>query len=701
VFCFGFTPESFVMNTGAKMAMVLADRYRDAANTWERLLIVLEALMGILFHAPKEHCSMILRDLRYALRMLIGSPVFAVVAILSLAIGIGANTAIFAVAKTVLLNTLPVKNAERLRMLTWVNHGREQPVPPVWGDVYTTKDGGLGGNVFSYPVLEELRKKSEVFESLIAFKDVDMTATVDGHPELIATEMVSGGALRALGVEPILGRTLTEADDAGAGAAPAAVITEDYWTEKFGRSAGVLGRIISLNGTPVSIVGVTPAQFTGLTMGSMVRVFLPLTLQPLLTPRAQIIGAGGASLLSNPQSWWVVVMARLRQGVPEAKTQAVLDVVLRQTAKATLPQAKNLDQFHLELLPGSRGLDNLAGFTRPSYLLLGLSGLVLLLACLNLANLLLARAASRQREISTRLALGAGRGGILRQLLTESLLLSLMGGLAGLGCAFLSRNVILELLTDSRDHAGVKADFDLGVLAFTVGLSIAAGVVFGATPIWRAMRADLNSSLKAQRARVRAAREERSTLALSAGRLIPRPSCACSLKNASHATMGRRRVRLGQVLVVMQIALSAILLIGAGLLVRTLVNLNDMPLGFRSDHLLLFKINPPRARYANAQMRALYTQLEQKFATIPGVRQVTISDISLIGDGHSGATFHVSGRPFREHDERVQTNGVGSDFFSNYGHSDSGGTSVQCARQCEVTQSGGCEPRFGKAILSE
>ena len=621
-------PGEFRDEYGREMSMVFADRHRDAVNFGERLLILLEAVAGILFHAPKEHIHVMVRDLRYAVRLLYNNPLFAVAAILSLTIGIGANAAIFAVAKMVLFDALPVKDPQQLRILTWVNAGTEQPVPPVWGDVSGTKEGGLVSPSFSYAVLRELRKKTDVFKDLIAFKDVEMTVTTDGHPELMLAEMLSGDALRALGVRPILGRGLNREDDNGPAAAPVAVISEDYWAERFGRSPAVLGRFVSLNGAPVSIVGVTPARFSGLTMGSRARVFVPLTLQPLLAPRGQIIGNGGGSLLDNPQSWWVQILARLRADVPEAQTQAAFDIVLRRTAKATLPEAKNLEQFHLRLEPGYRGLDYLAGFARPSYILLALAGLVLLLACVNLANLLSARAESRQREMSTRLALGAGRVGIVRQLLTESLLLSTIGGMAGLTLGYLGRNVISALLAED-----IRVDFDWGVLSFTIGLSLLTSLVFGCVPVWQAMRTDVNGALK----------------------------------DASRSSTGRHKVWFGKALVVLQVALSTVLLMGAGLFVRTLMNLEHTPLGFRTDHMLMFKLNPPRTRYTDQQMLALYAQLEEKLASIPGVRSVTLSNIGLIGDGHSGSSFHVSGSPVSRVEERVQANGVASGFFQTMG----------------------------------
>jgi predicted permease len=573
------------------------------------------------------------RDLRFGVRQLRRSPSLAAIAVISLALGIGANTAIFTIAEKVLLDSLPVKNPHELRLLTWVS-GHQQPVPPVWGDVGATEEGGLRSTAFSYPVLEELRKKTDVFADLIAFKPIPLTVTVDGNPELIDGEMVSGNAFSGLSVEPRLGRPLMPADDAGPGRGPVAVISEGYWAERFGRSSSVLGKTIFVNGVPVTVVGVSPARFTGLQMGEEARIFVPLTMQPLLVPREQRTESGGTSLLNNPQSWWVLIMARLRPDVPEARAQAALDLVLRQKAMADLPRAKGMDQLHLRLQPGDRGLDYLkSGFAKSLYVLFALAGLVLLLACVNLANLLLARAATRQREMSTRLALGAGRMHILRQVLTESLLLSLMGGVAGLMLGYLGRNIIPRLLATPSQPAVTQVDFDWRVLAFSAGLSLATGILFGIVPAWQATRSDGNTALT----------------------------------DASQTTAGGPRFWLGKSLVIFQVGLSTILLIGAGLFVRTLANLNHTPLGFRADHILLFRLNPPRSRYSDAQMMTLYQQLEEKLAAIPGVRSVSMSNIAIIGDGHSGSTFHVSGRPVETEAVRVQTNRVGANFFQTMG----------------------------------
>ena len=570
------------------------------------------------------------RDLRFSVRQLRRNPTLTLVAITSLALGIGANTAIFTVAKKVLFDTLPVKDPKQLRMLTWVA-GHDQKVPLVWGDASSNASGDRVSSSFSYPVFQELRKQTDAFQYLFAFKDVQMTAAVDGHPDFVSAELVSGNSFNALGVQPILGRILTPADDTGPGTGPVAVISEAYWTAHFSRSPSILGKTISLNGTPITVVGIAPATFTGLRIDTTAQVFIPLTMQPLLLPRPQ---NSSASLLDNPQSWWLLVMARLRPDVSEARAQAELDAILRPAATAGMPDGKTPTQFHLQFQPGDRGLDYLKdAFAKPSYMLLSLAGLVLLLACVNLANLLLARAAAREREVSTRLALGAGRARIVRQMLTESLLLSSLGGTAGLLVGYLGRNFIPHLLAKSWNPETMQLDFDGRVVAFTVGISLATGILFGLVPAWQATRTNVNSGLK----------------------------------DATHATSSRQKMGLGKSLVIFQIALSAILLIGAGLFVRTLVNLSHTPLGFQPDNILLFRLDPPRTRYTGPQSTALYRQLEEKLAAIPGVRSVSLSTIAIVGDGYSGSTFHVSGRPIVKGEGRIQMNVVGTDFLPTLG----------------------------------
>jgi predicted permease len=570
------------------------------------------------------------RDLCFGLRQLQRNRILTFVAITSLGLGIGANTAIFTAAKRILFDSLPVASPHQLRMLTWVS-GHELPVPPVWGDVGPNDAGGLTGDAFSYPVLEEMRKRTDAVQALIAFKDAPMTVTIDGHPEMINGELLSGNALESLGVKPALGRMLTPVDDLAPGSGPVVVISDGYWTQRFGRSPLVLGKAISLNGVPVTIVGVSSGRFSGLEMGSPMQIFVPLTMQPLILPRAQ---NGSVSLLDNSQSWWVQILVRMRPKIPEGRAQAELDASLRHAALPLLKRTGDLDRFHLQLEPGDRGLDFLRGkYARPSYVLLALAGLVLLLACLNLANLLLARSATRQRELSTRVALGASRGSIIRQMLTESLLLSSFGGAAGLLLGYLGRNVIPRLLMNSPGPELVRVQFDWRVLLFTLAISFATGILFGLAPAWQATR-----------------------IAAHAG-----------LRDSGGATANRHKLWFDKSLVVSQIALSAMLLMGAGLFVHTLFNLNRIPLGFESNHILLFRLRLPRARYTDAQMTSFFKQLEEKLASLPGVRSITANNIGIVGDGHSGSTFHVLGRPHEKDPDRVQTNAVGADFFETLG----------------------------------
>ena len=297
------------------------------------------------------------QDVRYGWRMLRRSPGFTVVAVVSLGLGIGANTAIFTVAKKVLYDPLPVREPGSLRMLTWVS-GHEQVVPPVWGDVGANESGGLTSNAFSYPVLEALRRKTDAFEELIAFKDVEITATVDGAAAIEAVELVSGNAFSALGVEPQAGRVLQASDDTGPGVGPVAVISDGYWARRFGRSPAAVGKVIALNGVPVTIVGVSAKRFAGLQMGGTTQMFVPMTMQPQLVPRAQ---NGSTSLLGNPQSWWVGILARMRPDISDARVEAELDGTMRQAAMPGLDTTKDLSGFHLKMEPGARGLDYLHG----------------------------------------------------------------------------------------------------------------------------------------------------------------------------------------------------------------------------------------------------------------------------------------------------------------------------------------------------
>lgn len=473
-------------------------------------------------------------DLRFGWRSLARNPGFTAVAVLSLGLGIGVNTAIFTLVEEALLTTLDVPHPEELRLLQWVS-GPHPAVHSIWGDFSRTKTGQRTSSSFSYPVFRQLQRENKVFQDLFAFKEASrMTAVIDGRAELVTGEFVSGNLYRALGARTAVGRTIAPSDDAASGIAPAAVISDAFWTRRFGRSLTVLGESIELNGAPMTIVGVNSPSFTGLKTGNSPDVFVPLSLRPRLIPQY------GGTRLDDPDHWWLVIMGRLRPGVSEAMARASLDVALTHAVKATMTPATNSDLPHIELSTGNRGLDYLrADFSKPLYVLMSLSGLVLLIACANLANLLLARSSAREREIGMRMALGAGRPRIVRQVLTESMLLAALGGAAGLALGYAGRHVIPSLIETPWVPDSIHGQFDWRVLAFAFAITLVTGILFGLAPAWRCTRKEFDAGLR------------------SARRTAGSQSQAFS----------------GKAIVVFQVSLSALLLIGAGIFVRTLINL--------------------------------------------------------------------------------------------------------------------------------
>ena len=376
-------------------------------------------------------------DLRYGVRMLRKSPGFTAIAVMSLALGIGANTATFALAKAALLDKLSVSHPDQLRVLGW-NQDDRSVVSSMWGDFYPDGKGHTLVASFSYPVYEQLRKNHSLGD-LFAFKELsngidDLTVSIDDHAEMVTGELVSGNYFQGFGVGTALGRPIEPADDAVSGGV--AVISDAFWARRFNRSSSVIGKAAKLNLIPVTIVGVAPKDFTG---ASHVQVspdvFLPLSMQPVIAPK------GNNSLLSDPETWWVQIMGRLQPGVSEESARASLAVTLDQAVRATMTIPKDGTLPPLSLLPGDRGWLNYSDrqLEQPSTILVALTALVLLLACANIANLLLARSSSRQREVSVRVALGAGKTRLLRQMLTESLMLSMLGGTAGLALGWPKR----------------------------------------------------------------------------------------------------------------------------------------------------------------------------------------------------------------------------------------------------------------------
>jgi predicted permease len=572
-------------------------------------------------------------DLRFAVRILRKSPGFTAIAVGSLALAIGANTAIFSVAREVLYKRLGVSHPQQLRLFDWAGDknfvGHE-----FWGD-FDTGSGGIAASVYPYPAYAALRAwnpdRGHVFDEIFAFKDDSMNATIAGLAQQANIEMVSGNFYAGMGVQPALGRGIIPADDASPGGMPAAVISDAVWDRSFHRSPAVLGQQIRINQVAFTIVGVNPRGFTGAKSPLIPpEIYLPISMQPAID-----IKPGANALLEDPDMWWVNVMGRLSPQVQENQARAALQAELNSILRATVKFGANDTTPRVLLSDGSRGLHVMDGFlSKPLQVLLALTGLVLLLACANIANLMLARGAQRQREMSVRLALGAGRVRILRQLLTESLLLAVIGGAGGLLLGYLGRNIIPRLLSNAWDQNQVIVSMDWGVFAFVSAVTLFTGLVFGLAPAWLAARSEVSSSLK-----------------------------------ESAQTSTRRRKSLGgKSIVAFQIALSTLLVVGAGLFLRTLFALDSIDVGFRTDHLILFEISPPAQRYSKGKDVQLHQRLEQGFAALPGVESVAPSWTAYIAENMNNDDFTPEGEADNgDHSGAEDVNLVGNTFFQTMG----------------------------------
>jgi predicted permease len=570
-----------------------------------------------------------LADLRYAARLLRKSPAFTAIAVASLTLAIGVNTTIFSLAKSLLYDRLDVAHANQLRMLRWVAD-QHNTVEGMWGDFDPAPGGGMMGSVFSYPVYRQLCAHNAVLEDLLAHKEDSMNATMRGNAQRVNVDLVSGNFYAVLATRPQLGRAIQPTDDATPGAGAVAVISDGVWEREFGRSPAVLGQTITVSQTPFTIVGVNPRGFTGAkNTHDSPDVFVPLSMQPVVDPKGR-----KGSLLSDNDLWWLNVVGRARPGIGDAQAEAALNVELAAATRATMTVKPGKTTPKLVLADGGRGLNYAARvFRRPVSVLMTMAGFVLLLACANIANLLLARGARRQREMSVRLALGAGRGRVLRQLLTESLLLAGIGGAGGLLLGYLGRNLIPRLMS-SGWHNVFDVPMDWGVFVFAVVVTVLTGMIFGLAPAWLAAGAEVGSSLK---------------------------------ENAQTTT--RRRKGLGgKAIVAFQIALSTLLVVGAGLFLRTLFALNSVDVGFRTDHLILFEVSPPVHRYGPGKDIALHQRLEQGFAALPGVEGVAPSWTAYIADNMSNGEFALEGeKPGSDQSDAEDMNVVSNSFFQTMG----------------------------------
>jgi predicted permease len=516
-----------------------------------------------------------IQDLRFGVRMLLKNPVFTLIAVLTLALGIGANTAIFSLIDAVLLKLLPVKDPTQLVVLA------------------KTTGEGPNGPTFSYPMYQDLRARNHVFADILAYDGVALNLSSDDQTERVAGQLVSGNFFTVLGVQPLLGRVFSDADDQSPGAHPVAILSHSFWRRRFAGNPGVVGETVRLNGYPFTIIGIAPPGFFGVEVGTAPEIWAPMMMQP------QVSELKGRLQMRN--NFWVKLMARLKPGVSEQQAQVATDTLCQQINAEAPGQSPGLRSFllrqRIQLRPASQGLSSLrTQFKQPLLILMGAVGLVLLIACANIANLLLARATARQKEIAVRLALGASRARLVSQLLTESLLLSLLGGLFGLLFAFWSADFLLSFLSQARFTLELQPD--LRVLGFNLGVAVLTGILFGLAPALQAARPNLIEALKNE---------------------IPTLTGAGS------------RFELRKLLVVSQVALSLLLLIGAGLFVRTLQNLKGIDLGFRADKVLLLSMNPGLNGYSAEQVKSFYAQLLERVNTLPGVQSASFADMPLMG----------------------------------------------------------------------
>ena len=552
------------------------------------------------------------QDLKFAFRTLFKARAVAVFAILSLALGIGANTAIYSFMREVLLKQLPIADPDSLVVVMWhakpitfnrADKRSEFVLHSVDGSTYKAGDGGAEARILPYAAFERLREvSSPVFSSIFAvFRGGRMNVRLDGTAEVAEVRYVTGDFFNGLGVNPAAGRLLIAADDA-AGATPAAVITAGYAARRFGSIDGAVGRAILINNVAFTVVGVTRPDFEDVEPGLPVNLYVPLQTNPL-------IEKGSAVRFQDQNYYWLEIMGRLRPGVTGAQAEAALSVPFEQWVRSTA--TNDLERANLPVLQvadGGGGLDTLRRrYKQPLYLLQTIVGLILAIACANTANLLLARASARQREIAVRLSIGAGRFRLVRQLLTESLVLAVLSGSLGALLALGGTRVLSALLANASGTLILQASVNWNVLLVTAGLSIACGVLFGLAPALQTTRPELVPALK-------------DTGGSAAGRVT------------RHRLP---RLKLQQGLVVMQITLLVLLLVGAGLFTQTLSKLQSVPLGFNPEHVLLFDINAPQAGYPAESMPALYDNLREQFLRIPGVHDAAFSMASLFTAGRS------------------------------------------------------------------
>lgn len=568
----------------------------------------------------------LLQDLRFGLRMLAKSPSFTAVSILTLALGIGANTGIFSILRQVLLESLPVPRPEELVLL--YSPGLRQ------GHVSSDEQGTDGAESFSYPMYLNLRDRNQAFAGLAAKDNGGVNLAVHGHTERAQADIVSGNYFQTLGVNAVVGRTFEPADTAAPGGSPVVMLSYAYWKTRFGADPSLLNQTVLVNDRPMTIVGVVQPGFDGIQHGFVPQVYVPMTMP--LTP--------DPPRLADHKDYWIKLMGRLKPGVSQQRAAASLAPLYSALLREELPLNSGFSdsqksQFlarKLILRDGARGRPILeAAEGRSLIALMCLVGAVLFIACANVAGLLTARGAVRQREIGIRLSLGASRVRLIRQLLVESFLFSLVGALLGLAIARWASSTLARFASNNGIADGLSSALSTPVLAFTCALALLCTVLFGLAPAFRATRVELVSTLKEQAA------------AISSG-------------------LGHARLR--KALVICQVALALLIVTGAGGFARSLYNVEHLDLGLRSAHVLQFRVAPQLNGYDEARSFAFFRNLEDRIASLPGVVSLSGAQEPLISDSDRGSNVTVEGEPPALAGSRhVMRNAIGSGHFSNLG----------------------------------
>jgi predicted permease len=566
------------------------------------------------------------QDFRLALRGFAKNPGFTLVVVMTLALGIGANTAIFTLMDQVLLRLLPVADAERLVILdgpgtfSGSSHQHSDTLTPL-----------------SHPMFERLRDENTVFAGVLAHYTTALHLTVGNQTDNVNGDLVSGTFFETLGVRPAAGRLFTPEDDRVPGAHPVAVLSHGFWTRRFGADPKVVGQTVRVNDHAMTVVGVAARGFHGVEVGESADVFVPLMMQ------AQVIPTWNRGL-GDWRVRWLDVMARLKDGISPAQARAGVNVLYGQLLREDLEHIETKSerfrtaflQKQLEVRPGARGTSGLRDQSRtPLLVLMGMVGLVLLIACANVANLMMARASARQREVAVRLALGASRGRLVRQFLVESVALSVTGGALGVVVATWTGDLLLSALPFEQASRALSAQPDLRVGAFALALSVLTGLVFGLVPALQSTR----------------------------------PALAPTLKSETGSVIGgTASFRFRKGLVVAQVALSLLLLIGAGLFTRSLMNLRSLDPGFQPERLIAFSVDPALNGYDLPRRLALFRQLQDEAAAEPGVRSVSMAQEALMTNSNMSHTVTVEGyEPKEDESMNPNFNTVGPGFFSTLG----------------------------------